>query len=59
MADMCADISAELGVPVVDGVAAAALTVASLVRMGLGTSKRGEFAPPPPKAYSAGDPSAG
>jgi allantoin racemase len=54
MADMCREISAELGVPVVDGVTAATLTVQSLVRMGLRTSKRGEYAAPPPKAYSAG-----
>jgi len=54
MADMCRSISTELGVPVVDGVAAATLTVQSLVAMSLGTSKRGEYAPPPPKAYSAG-----
>jgi allantoin racemase len=53
MADMCESISAELGVPVVDGVAAATLTVRSLVAMGLGTSKRGEFAAPA-KDYSAG-----
>ena len=54
MADMCAPISAELGVPVVDGVTAATLTVQSLVTMGLGTSKRGEFAAPPPKDYTFG-----
>jgi allantoin racemase len=54
MADMCRSISAELGVPVVDGVTAATLTVQSLVTMGLGTSKRGEYAAPPPKTYSAG-----
>jgi allantoin racemase len=54
MADMCAEISSELGVPVIDGVTAATLTVRSLVTMGLRTSKRGEFAPPPPKAYFAG-----
>jgi allantoin racemase len=54
MADLCGPISAELGVPVVDGVAAAALTVQSLVTMGLRTSKRGEYAAPPPKAYSGG-----
>ena len=51
MADMCAHISAEIGVPVVDGVTAATLTVQSLVTMGLRTGKRGEFAPPPPKEY--------
>jgi allantoin racemase len=54
MADMCRAVSAELRVPVVDGVAAATLAVQSLVTMGLGTSKRGEYAPPPPKVYSAG-----
>jgi allantoin racemase len=54
MADMCAPISAELGVPVIDGVTAAALTVQSLVAMGLGTSKRGEFAAPLPKDYTFG-----
>lgn len=54
MADMCASISAELGVPVVDGVTAATLTVQSLVAMGLRTSTRGEFAPPPPKDYLTG-----
>lgn len=54
MADMCRSISEELGVPVVDGVAAATLTVQSLVAMGLGTSKRGEYAQPPTKSYSAG-----
>jgi allantoin racemase len=54
MADMCAPISAELGVPVVDGVAAATLTVQSLVAMRLGTSTHGEFAPPPEKDYATG-----
>ncbi|MGK2868424.1 MAG: aspartate/glutamate racemase family protein [Mycobacterium sp.] len=51
MADMCAHISEEIGVPVVDGVSAATLTVQSLVTMGLRTGKRGEFAKPPPKEY--------
>ena len=54
MADMCGPISAELGVPVVDGVTAATLTVQSMVAMGLGTSKRGEFAAPLPKDYAFG-----
>lgn len=54
MADMCAPISAELGIPVVDGVTAATLTVQSLVAMRLGTSKRGEFAAPRPKDYTFG-----
>jgi allantoin racemase len=54
MAGMCGPISAEVGVPVVDGVTAATLTVQSLVTMGLATSKRGEFALPPQKDYSGG-----
>ncbi|MGN2640132.1 aspartate/glutamate racemase family protein [Nocardia takedensis] len=51
MADLCAHIGAEIGVPVVDGVAAATLTVQSLVTLGLRTSGRGEYAAPPSKAY--------
>jgi allantoin racemase len=54
MADMCRHISQEVGVPVVDGVTAATLIVQSLVAMGLGTSKRGEYAPPPAKDYRSG-----
>lgn len=49
MADLCADLSLRLGVPVVDGVAAATTTVEALVRMGLRTSTLGEYAAPPPK----------
>ena len=59
MADMCGEISAELGVPVVDGVSAATLAVQSLVTMGLRTSKRGEYATPPVKRYSSGASPAG
>jgi len=51
MADLCDWLSGELDVPVVDGVAAAVLTVEQLVRLGLGTSKRGEFATPPMKEH--------
>lgn len=50
MTDFTAWLGAELGVPVVDGVAAATHTVISLVRQGLATGKHGEFAPPPVKA---------
>jgi allantoin racemase len=50
MADLCARLQADLGVPVVDGVAAATATARSLVELGLGTSARGEFGPPPEKA---------
>jgi len=52
MADLCAQVSARLGVPVVDGVAAATLFVQSLVTMGLRTSVRTEYAEPPPKHYT-------
>jgi allantoin racemase len=51
MADLTAEISATLGVPVVDGVAAATKMVESLVAMGLRTSAWSEFAPPPAKKY--------
>jgi len=49
MADLAADISGRIGVPVVDGVAAATTTVQMLVSMGLRTSTRSEFARPLPK----------
>ncbi|PKV99005.1 aspartate/glutamate racemase family protein [Nocardia fluminea] len=52
MADLCAHIRDEIGVPVIDGVAAATLTVQSLLMMGLRKSGRGEFATPPPKSYT-------
>jgi allantoin racemase len=52
MADLCARVSAELGVPVVDGVAAATVFVQSLVTLGLRTSPVGEYAAPPPKHYT-------
>jgi allantoin racemase len=49
MADLCARLQHDLGVPVVDGVAAATLTARSLVELGLATSSRSEFASPPAK----------
>ena len=49
MTDLCEHIARTLGVPVVDGVAAATLQVQSLVRQRLFTSKRGELAWPLPK----------
>lgn len=52
MAEMCRVIADEIGVPVVDGVTAATLTVQSLVTMGLSTCKRGEYAMPPEKVYT-------
>lgn len=49
MAGFCAEVSREIGAPVVDGVAAATVLAESLVRLGLRTGKAGEYAPPPPK----------
>ncbi len=57
MADLCADLTERIGVPVVDGVAAAVGMASGMVRMGLGTSKRDEYATPP-RAF-AGIPVAG
>jgi len=44
-------LTEQLGVPVVDGVAAGTLLAESLVRLGLRPSTHGELAPPPPKPY--------
>jgi allantoin racemase len=52
MAELCATISEQIGVPVVDGVAAATVLVQSLVTLGLATGSRGEFATPPLKPYT-------
>jgi allantoin racemase len=52
MSELCGQLSAELGVPVVDGVTAGVLAVQSLVTLGLRTGDRGEFAAPPAKAYT-------
>lgn len=55
MADLCATLSLELGVPVVDGVAAAAAEVEKLLRLGLATSKTGEYAAPPKKIFATAE----
>lgn len=47
-----AQISARVGVPVIDGLQAAVLQVESLVRMGLRTGSMREYAPPLPKPYT-------
>jgi allantoin racemase len=47
MADLCHDLSAELGISVIDGVAAATTTVEALLRQHLTTGKHTEFAHPP------------
>jgi allantoin racemase len=52
MAGLPEVLTAELGVPVVDGVAAATVMAEGLVRQGLRPSTHGELAPPPPKAYT-------
>jgi allantoin racemase len=55
MADLCAAVSADVGAPVVDGVAAGVVLAESLVRLGLVTGTTGgggEFARPRPKAYT-------
>lgn len=52
MADLAAELGAECGLPVVDGVAAAVRLAESLVGLGLRTSKRGGYAPPRPKDYA-------
>ncbi len=52
MADLCAELTARVGVPVVDGVAAAVGVASGMVRMGLRTSKRDEYAVPPVRVLS-------
>ncbi|MFE1664786.1 aspartate/glutamate racemase family protein [Microbacterium sp. P02] len=47
MADLCTTLTARVGVPVVDGVAAAVGLASGMSRMGVGTSKRDEYATPP------------
>jgi allantoin racemase len=52
MADLAARMTAAVGVPVIDGVAAATKIVEGLVAMGLRKSGHGEFAAPLPKPYT-------
>ncbi|HEY0822841.1 MAG TPA: aspartate/glutamate racemase family protein, partial [Ramlibacter sp.] len=52
MAPLCEELSARLGVPVVDGVAAAVKFAEGLASLGLRTARRGDYAPPPPKPYA-------
>ena len=51
MADLCDRLSQTLAVPVIDGVGAAVAMAEALVRARLSTSKFGDYALPPPKAY--------
>ncbi|NNU42516.1 aspartate/glutamate racemase family protein [Ramlibacter montanisoli] len=52
MAPLCAELSGRLGVPVIDGVAAAVKFAEALAALGLRTSRRGDYASPPPKPYA-------
>ena len=51
MAALCSTLSQRLGLPVIDGVAAAVKFAEALVALGLRTSKAGDYAEPLPKAY--------
>ncbi len=51
MAALAATLQQRLGVPVIDGVTVALKFAESLAALGLGTSKRGDYAPPLPKVY--------
>jgi allantoin racemase len=51
MAPLCAQLSARLGVPVIDGVTAAIKLAEGLHALGLKTSKLGSYARPLPKSY--------
>jgi allantoin racemase len=52
MADLSAQLSQELGVPVIDGVSVAVKFVEALVSLGLNTSKKGDLAYPIAKPYT-------
>ena len=52
MTDLCRALQQQLGVPVIDGVGAAVKLAESLVRLGLRTRKRGDYAAPLAKAYA-------
>jgi allantoin racemase len=52
MAGLCASLQQRLGVPVIDGVAAAVKLAEALVALGLRTSKHGDYATPLPKVYT-------
>lgn len=51
MADLAAKLSAEFGLPVVDGVTAAVKHAEGLITLGLKTAKRGAYAAPVDKPY--------
>jgi len=52
MAALCAELQRRLGVPVIDGVAAAVKFAESLAALGLKTAKVGDYAPPLAKRWT-------
>jgi len=52
MATLARELQSRLGVPVIDGVAAAVKLAEALAALGLRTSKLGDYAAPPPKRYT-------
>jgi allantoin racemase len=54
MAHLARELSAEHGVPVIEGVSAAVRLAEATVALGLATSKRGLWAAPLPKPYAGG-----
>jgi allantoin racemase len=53
MAPLCAHLTRSLGVPVIDGVAAAVKMGEALASLGLKTHKQGDYALPIPKHFKA------
>ena len=49
MAPLCRSLSQEIGVPVIEGVAAATVLIEGMLRLGLRSPGRGEYAAPPDK----------
>jgi allantoin racemase len=54
MADLAADLTRDLGVPVIDGVGVAVRFVEALCGLGIATSKRGDLAEPIAKVFTGG-----
>ena len=52
MADLAADLSRLLGVPVIDGVGVAVKFIEALTGLGIATGKRGDLAFPIPKPFT-------
>ena len=52
MSALCHTLSERLGVPVIDGVSVAVKFAEALAALGLGTSKRGDYATPLRKTYT-------